>query len=179
MMKNLLSGIVLVAMVVLHAAAVDMSLYSPTKDVDAEFQTFLKECVLLLLRTSLTHHHPTNLLPPPPPQKDASHIFRVLQKPASDTSPRLYAETEDPASTTTFTDFFAPEGSLKVLQYSAVGAEKITGLKQALMPTTGKKLWHHLPNVTTVSAEDDTMRTYTVLGVIQTTHEGVNCSQAQ
>lgn len=91
---------------------------------------------------------------------------------------RLYAETEDPASTTSFTDFFAPEGSLKVLHYSAVGADKITGLKQILMPTTGKKLWHHLPNVTTVSADDETTRTFTVLGVIQTSYEGGNCSQA-
>lgn len=69
MMKNMLPGIVLAAMVVLHAAAVDMSLYSPTKDVEVEFQTFLKECVLLLLRTSLTliiTIHPTNLRAPPP-----------------------------------------------------------------------------------------------------------------
>lgn len=32
-------------MVALHAAAIDMSLYKPSSDVDAEFHTFLKECV--------------------------------------------------------------------------------------------------------------------------------------
>lgn len=45
-MKNLFSGVIVATMVVLRAAAIDMSLYSPTNDVDAEFQTFLKECVL-------------------------------------------------------------------------------------------------------------------------------------
>lgn len=48
-MKSLFSGIMVAAMVVLRAAAIDMSLYTPTSDVDAEFQAFLKECVSPLI----------------------------------------------------------------------------------------------------------------------------------
>ncbi|KAF3769474.1 hypothetical protein M406DRAFT_335362 [Cryphonectria parasitica EP155] len=90
----------------------------------------------------------------------------------------LYAETEDPASTTSFTDFFTPNGSLIVLQYTAVGAERITGLKHALMPKDGSKLWHHVPNVTDVYADTTWNKIYEVKGVIQTTYQGGNCSQA-
>lgn len=46
-MKNMLKSIVLAATVMLHAAAIDMSLYAPADNVDAEFHTFLKECVPL------------------------------------------------------------------------------------------------------------------------------------
>ncbi|KAJ4418773.1 hypothetical protein N0V82_005338 [Gnomoniopsis sp. IMI 355080] len=91
---------------------------------------------------------------------------------------QLYAETEDPASTTTFTDFFTSNGSLIVLGNKATGADKIVALKQALMPTDGTKLWNHVPNVTTVVADTDAEKTYEVLGVIQTTFTGGNCSQA-
>lgn len=64
------------------------------------------------------------------------------------------------------------------MQETAVGADEITALKQTLMPTDGSKIWNHMPNVTTVSADEDTSRTYEVLGVIQTTFEGGNCSRA-
>lgn len=60
----------------------------------------------------------------------------------------------------------------------AVGAEQIVALKQALMPTDGSKQWNHVPNVTTVAAETASSRTYDVQGVIQTTFDGGNCSQA-
>lgn len=91
---------------------------------------------------------------------------------------RLYAETEDPASTTTFTDFFQVNGSLVVLGNKATGAKQIVALKQALMPTDGSKVWEHVPNATTIVADTATEKVYEVLGVIQTTFTGGNCSQA-
>lgn len=91
---------------------------------------------------------------------------------------RLYAETEDPVSTTTFTDFFSANGSLVIRGREAVGSEQIVAFKQALMPADGSKLWNHLPNVTTVYSESDANKTFDVLGVIQVTFKDVNCSQA-
>lgn len=91
---------------------------------------------------------------------------------------RLYAETEDPVSTTTFTDFFPSNGSLIVLGNKATGADQIVALKQAIMPTDGSKIWNHVPNVTTVVADTDAEKIYGVLGAIQTTFVGGNCSSA-
>lgn len=46
------------------------------------------------------------------------------------------------------------------------------------MPTDGSKVWNHVPNATKVVADTDTEKVYEVLGVIQTTFTGGNCSQA-
>ena len=91
---------------------------------------------------------------------------------------RLYASAEDPSATSTFTDFFTTNGQLIVLENTATGSEKIIALKESLLPTAGNKHWNHLPNVTTVASETSAMKTYQVLGVIETTFDGGNCSQA-
>ncbi|EOA84457.1 hypothetical protein ACJQWK_05152 [Exserohilum turcicum] len=91
---------------------------------------------------------------------------------------QLYASAEDPSSTTTFTNFFTRNGKLVVLRNTAVGSRQIIALKQELLPVAGNKHWNHLPNVTTVSSETSTMKTYQVLGVIETTFDRGNCSQA-
>ncbi|EFQ91650.1 hypothetical protein PTNB73_10104 [Pyrenophora teres f. teres] len=90
----------------------------------------------------------------------------------------LYASAEDPAATTTFTDFFTENGKLIVVENIAVGANEIIALKQALLPTAGTKHWNHLPNITTVSSETSAQKTYQVLGVIESRFDGGNCSQA-
>ncbi|EUC26870.1 hypothetical protein COCCADRAFT_10357 [Bipolaris zeicola 26-R-13] len=90
----------------------------------------------------------------------------------------LYASAEDPAATTRFTNFFTVDGKLIVLENTATGAEQIVALKQALLPTAGNKHWDHLPNITTVSSETAAQKTYQVLGVIETTFDGGNCSLA-
>lgn len=46
------------------------------------------------------------------------------------------------------------------------------------MPTDGSKVWNHVPNATTVVTDTATEKVYEVLGVIETTFTGGNCSQA-
>ncbi|KAG6364678.1 hypothetical protein INS49_006282 [Diaporthe citri] len=82
----------------------------------------------------------------------------------------LYAETEDAIATTSFTNFFTPQGALIVLGNKAVGVADIVALKEYLMPTDGSKIWDHFPNVTTVYSETDLDKTYAVEGVIETTY---------
>ena len=91
---------------------------------------------------------------------------------------RLYASAEDPSATNKFTDFFTTDGQLIVLANTATGADQIVALKQELLPSAGNKHWNHLPNVTTVASETSAKKTYQVLGVIETTFDGGNCSQA-
>lgn len=90
----------------------------------------------------------------------------------------LYAETEDPIATTSFTNFFTPQGALIVLGNKAIGEADIVALKEYLMPTHGLKIWNHFPNVTTVYSETETNKTYAVEGIIETTYVDGNCSQA-
>ncbi|EKG18444.1 hypothetical protein MPH_04246 [Macrophomina phaseolina MS6] len=90
----------------------------------------------------------------------------------------LYAQTEDPASTDTFTDFFPTDGVLIVHGTTATGAAEIVKLKQQLLPTAGNKHWSHFPNTTTVASETADQKVYNVNGVIQSTFDGGNCSQA-
>lgn len=90
----------------------------------------------------------------------------------------IYAETEDPIATTSFTDFFTPQGVLIVLESKATGPAEIVALKEKLMPTDGSKTWNHLPNVTTVHSETDANKTYAVEGVIESTYKNGNCSRA-
>lgn len=91
---------------------------------------------------------------------------------------RLYALSEEPASTDTFTDFFTADGVLIVRGTTATGAAEIVQLKQRLLPTAGNKHWNHLPNTTTVASETAEQKVYNVDGIIQSTYDGGNCSQA-
>ncbi|EAT78947.2 hypothetical protein HBH56_072080 [Parastagonospora nodorum] len=90
----------------------------------------------------------------------------------------LYASTEDPAVRETFADYFTTNGTLIVRGIVATGADEIIALKEKLLPPAGNKHWNHKPNVTTVDSETATQKTYQVLGVIQSTYDGGNCSQA-
>ncbi|EMF16086.1 uncharacterized protein SEPMUDRAFT_61626 [Sphaerulina musiva SO2202] len=90
----------------------------------------------------------------------------------------LYYQAEQPPSTTEFTDFFTPDGKLIVRGIVATGAAEILALKQRLLPTAGNKHWNHIQNATTVDSESSTQKTYQVLGIIDTTYDGGNCSRA-
>ncbi|KAG4031289.1 hypothetical protein MFRU_009g00790 [Monilinia fructicola] len=90
----------------------------------------------------------------------------------------LYLSTEDPAITTAFSNFFVPNGQLIVRGIVATGSKEIIALKQRLLPTAGNKHWNHRPNVTSVYSESSTQKVFTVLGVIESTYDGGNCSQA-
>ncbi|CZT25843.1 uncharacterized protein RCC_11512 [Ramularia collo-cygni] len=90
----------------------------------------------------------------------------------------LYRSTEVPAYTTEFSNFFTPDGQLIVRGIVATGSDEIIALKQRLLPPAGNKHWNHRPNATTVDSDSSTQKVYQVLGVIQATYDGVNCSQA-
>ncbi|PBP21887.1 hypothetical protein BUE80_DR007286 [Diplocarpon rosae] len=90
----------------------------------------------------------------------------------------LYLMTEDPVVTTTFSDFFTTDGQLIVRGIVATGSDEIIALKDRLLPALGNKRWNHRPNVTTVDSESATEKVFQVLGVIETSYEGGNCSQA-
>ncbi|EME45699.1 hypothetical protein DOTSEDRAFT_71410 [Dothistroma septosporum NZE10] len=105
------------------------------------------------------------------PQKGVDAGFQAYLK-------ELYASAEDTAATTAFTNFFTSTGQLIVLTNTATGAEEILALKQKLLPPGGPKHWNHFPNVTSVDSETTAQKIYKVLGVIETTYDGGNCSSA-
>ncbi|EKD13877.1 uncharacterized protein L3040_005508 [Drepanopeziza brunnea f. sp. 'multigermtubi'] len=90
----------------------------------------------------------------------------------------LYRMTEDPATTTEFTNFFTPDGVLIVRKVVATGSDEIIALKHKLLPTAGNKHWNHRPNVTTVESETDKHKVFHSLGVIEASYDGGSCSQA-
>ncbi|PPJ50667.1 hypothetical protein CBER1_05232 [Cercospora berteroae] len=90
----------------------------------------------------------------------------------------LYYEAELSTATTGFTDFFIPNGKLIVRGRTATGSAAILAFKQQLMPPNGNKHWNHLPNITTVVEDSAERKTFHVLGLIDTTYDGRNCSRA-
>ncbi|KAM3413473.1 hypothetical protein BST61_g11595 [Cercospora zeina] len=90
----------------------------------------------------------------------------------------LYSQAELSTATTSFTDFFVPNGRLIVLGKTATGAADILAFKQELLPPNGNKHWNHRPNVTTVAEDTSERKTFHVLGLIDTTYDGGNCSRA-
>ncbi|KAF2764454.1 hypothetical protein EJ03DRAFT_392045 [Teratosphaeria nubilosa] len=90
----------------------------------------------------------------------------------------LYASAETLTATTSFTDFFPPDGQLIVLSNVATGSAQIIALKQKLLPPNGNKHWNHVPNDASVDAETKDFKRFQVLGKIQVTFDGLNCSQA-
>ncbi|KAH7159452.1 hypothetical protein B0J13DRAFT_616276 [Dactylonectria estremocensis] len=89
----------------------------------------------------------------------------------------LLRNNEDPTTTSTYTDFFAPNGSLIVLGNVATGANAILSSRAAMLPADGSVQWNHFPNKTVVADESATEKTFHVYGVMQsvTTVDG-NCS---
>jgi hypothetical protein len=61
---------------------------------------------------------------------------------------------------------------------TATGASEILAFKQRLLPVAGNKHWNHIQNATTVDSETAEEKVYKVLGVIDTTYNGGNCSRA-
>jgi len=78
----------------------------------------------------------------------------------------------------TFADYFTASGTLIVRGIVATGADEIIALKESLLPPAGNKHWNHKPNATTVDSETAAHKVYQVLGIIQSTYDGGNCSQA-
>lgn len=134
------------------AQCVTMAGYSPGAGVEAEFKTFLQASVLDTVKVA------------------ASETLTNVS--------RLYATAETPSATTTFSNFFTSNGRLIVLSNTATGAQQIIALKQRLLPPAGNKHWNHRPGSTTVSSENGAQKTYLVVGEIQTTFDGGNCSKA-
>ncbi|KAH8652658.1 hypothetical protein BGZ60DRAFT_533521 [Tricladium varicosporioides] len=89
----------------------------------------------------------------------------------------LLAEVENPTSSCSFTNFFAPNGSMIILGDIAQGANAILRSKHALLPANGSIQWNHFPNRTTVSSEMPTEKSFQLSGVMQaiSTADG-NCS---
>ncbi|KAH7371182.1 hypothetical protein BKA66DRAFT_573130 [Pyrenochaeta sp. MPI-SDFR-AT-0127] len=89
----------------------------------------------------------------------------------------LLRNNENATSTSEYTNFFAPNGSLIVLGDVATGPEAILRSRAAMLPLDGSIQWNHFPNTTSVSAESSTEKSFQVSGVLQTvtTADG-NCS---
>ncbi|KAL6400748.1 hypothetical protein AUP68_16465 [Ilyonectria robusta] len=56
----------------------------------------------------------------------------------------LLRNNEDPTTTSTYTDFFAPNGSLIVLGSVATGANAILSARAAMLPADGSVQWNTL-----------------------------------
>ncbi|KAG5655170.1 hypothetical protein KAF25_001943 [Fusarium avenaceum] len=89
----------------------------------------------------------------------------------------LLKNNEDPTTTSSYTDFFARNGSLIVLGNKATGANAILQSRAAMLPADGSIQWNHFPNKTVVAKDSATEKTFHVYGVMQTvtTADG-NCS---
>ncbi|KAH7021932.1 hypothetical protein EDB80DRAFT_744575 [Ilyonectria destructans] len=85
----------------------------------------------------------------------------------------LFRNNEDPTTTSAYTDFFAPNGSLVVLGNVATRANAILSSRAAMLPADGS----HFPNKTVGADESATEKTFHVYGVMLsvTTVHG-NCS---
>lgn len=155
------------------ALSVDDSLYAPGPGVEPEFKAYLNEYahsvsfLSTIIITIIIMFFPS-LFPSPKKGEKTDQVSRT----------RLYYQAEQPPSTTEFTDFFTPDGKLIVRGIVATGAAEILALKQRLLPTAGNKHWNHIQNATTVDSESSTQKTYQVLGIIDTTYDGGNCSRA-
>ncbi|KAM5348952.1 hypothetical protein ACJ41O_008775 [Fusarium nematophilum] len=80
----------------------------------------------------------------------------------------LLRNNEDPTTSSTYTDFFAPNGSLIVLGEVSTGPQAILRARGAMLPADGSIEWNHFPNTTVVAAESATEKTFHVFGVMQT-----------
>ena len=88
-----------------------------------------------------------------------------------------YQISEDHKATTTFTDFFAPNGQLIAAGKPYTG-KGILAVKQALLPPNGNKVWWHLIEDATFVGEDANSQTVNAKITIQTIYHPGNCSQA-
>ncbi|KAF7554618.1 hypothetical protein G7Z17_g2763 [Cylindrodendrum hubeiense] len=80
----------------------------------------------------------------------------------------LFIQNEDPTSTSSYTDFFAPNASFIILGDVATGPDAILRARGDMLPSDGSLQWNHIPNTTIVSAESATEKTFHVFGVLQT-----------
>ncbi|PVH82870.1 hypothetical protein DL98DRAFT_570103 [Cadophora sp. DSE1049] len=89
----------------------------------------------------------------------------------------LLESNEDPLSKTTFTDFFASNGTLIVLDNVAEGADAILASRQGILPVDGSVRWNvvirvcadqrqHFPNITFVAAETSENKTFQLSGIM-------------
>ncbi|KAH7245034.1 hypothetical protein BKA59DRAFT_454105 [Fusarium tricinctum] len=86
---------------------------------------------------------------------------------------RWYSELlrafEDPITTDSITDFFAPGGALILMGTHFTGADAILGARGAILPADGSIQWNHFPNITIVTSETPTNKSFEVTGVLQIT----------
>ncbi|KAH7374481.1 hypothetical protein B0T11DRAFT_322619 [Plectosphaerella cucumerina] len=80
----------------------------------------------------------------------------------------LLRNNEDPTTTSSYTEFFAPNGSLVVLGSVATGADAILQARAGMLPADGSVQWNHFPNRTYVAEDTPTEKTYHLFGVMQT-----------
>ncbi|KAI7776897.1 hypothetical protein LA080_004324 [Diaporthe eres] len=79
----------------------------------------------------------------------------------------LLRNNEDPTTTSVYTDFFAPNGSLVVSGDLATGADAILQARAAMLPTDASVQWDHFPNRTYVAQETPYEKVFHVFGVMQ------------
>lgn len=64
-----------------------------------------------------------------------------LEQAKTSTTSRLLRNNEDPTTTSTYTDFYAPNGSLVVSGDVATGADAILQARAAMLPADGSVQW--------------------------------------
>ncbi|KAK2038318.1 hypothetical protein LZ31DRAFT_533617 [Colletotrichum somersetense] len=114
-----------------------------------------------------------------------SAVSMELYKPAAGVDPAFakfveeyYLTSEDKEATTSFTNFWPPDGKLILAGRTFLGYSAMLSVKQELLPPAGNKSWWHLIRGATVADESETTKRYVADIVIQTTYVGGNCSQA-
>ncbi|KZL75392.1 hypothetical protein CT0861_04375 [Colletotrichum tofieldiae] len=75
---------------------------------------------------------------------------------------------EDPTTTDSVTEFFAPSGSL-ILGDMSVTGDQILEARGAILPADGSVQWNHFPNKTIVASETPTNKSFVVSGVLEIT----------
>ncbi|WYZ34298.1 hypothetical protein EsH8_I_000574 [Colletotrichum jinshuiense] len=75
---------------------------------------------------------------------------------------------EDPTTTDSVTEFFAPGGAL-ILGEVGVTGDQILEARGAILPADGSVQWNHFPNKTIVASETPTNKSFEVAGVLEIT----------
>ncbi|OHX00288.1 hypothetical protein CSPAE12_01064 [Colletotrichum incanum] len=75
---------------------------------------------------------------------------------------------EDPTTTDSVTEFFAPGGAL-ILDGVGIKGDQILEAREAILPTDGLVQWNHFPNNTIVASETPTNKSFEVAGVLEIT----------
>lgn len=88
-----------------------------------------------------------------------------------------FPTSEDPASTTSWTNWWAETGSLTFRGVEYAGAAKRLAVKQSILPPGGNVTWNHIITDVAVKSETATSKTYNESAVIEIRNTGTKtCS---